>query len=147
MPLGSTGSWRGGPEGESFEETHSQASQEARPACGAEPGVVHLLDAFHLLTQDATLQEVPERRGFGGRSTRAWVSSSAGPRWLPGRPECHPLLVGWPLRVLEEGAATTPVLLLSETLGTLALLAQLPEEVAQAHRATLSPWQQKPKGR
>ena len=86
-------------EGEPLKETPAQPSQGA-PSLQREPGVTHLLDAFHLLTQDAALQEVVRLRGWAGRDwagrTRACRSKGPGsgssprPGWLPWCPECHP---------------------------------------------------------
>ena len=104
-PLGSAGSCRA-------------RGRDSGPARGGQPAevsqvVTHLLDELHLLTQEVAPQEVLELRVCAGRtrahkSPRARVRPCSRAPAASRRPECHPLVVGWPPHILEEGSAASP---------------------------------------
>lgn len=95
--------------------------------------ISHLLEEFDLLVQEMVLQEVTEMRVCVGRTQKGQIQVV-----LQAQGDFHgilalaPLILGWFLHILEEGAAAVLVSYLQKRLDALTLfLHQLAGEVAR----------------
>ena len=131
-------------EGEPFKELLAQPSLRTSQPAEVGQVVTHLLDEFHLLIQEAALQEVSEVRVCAGRTQGMQVQKGLVQVLLRENGGFHsvlgftPLILRWLLHVLEEGVVAALVLYFQETFSALALLlGQFTEKVAHTLKSPI----------